>query len=353
MNLWLRQLLAVFRLEIGKSFLSKRGAWIYLLALVPLLIVGGHALESKWRRARRASGGDAAVTRAKIAQIRIGMTKDEVRAIMPDPQPVYSQQTRRGFREGFRYEGHDAGVTVHFLEGKVSRIRPDLGCDFTQDLTIYASIFQFFYLRLAIFFGCVFVFLNLFRGEMLDKSLHYYFLAPVRREVVVLGKYLAGLAATAVIFCTSTALQLWIYYGHFEAPVLEDYLANGRGWQQAATYVGTTALACAGYGAVFLAAGVLMRNPLVPAAVMLIWEWINGILPLTLRRFSVIYYLKSLCPVEIPAGQDVPPPLALLALNVENAAPWVAILGLLAVAAALVAFSAYRSRRLEIAYGAE
>ena len=62
-----------------------------------------------------------------------------------------------------------------------------------QDIQIFAGIFQFFYLRIAIFFGCVGIFSNLFRGEMMDKSLHYYMLAPVRREVLVDGKFLSGL----------------------------------------------------------------------------------------------------------------------------------------------------------------
>ena len=42
--------------------------------------------------------------------------------------------------------------------------------------------------------------MNLFRGEMLDKTLHYWFLAPARREVLLAGKYLAGLIAAVVIF---------------------------------------------------------------------------------------------------------------------------------------------------------
>ena len=35
---------------------------------------------------------------------------------------------------------------------------------------------------------------------MIDKSLHFYLLAPIRREVLLVGKYLAGLIATVVIF---------------------------------------------------------------------------------------------------------------------------------------------------------
>ena len=45
-----------------------------------------------------------------------------------------------------------------------------------QDSYVFAGVFQFFFLRLAIFFGCLGIFMNLFRGEMLDKSLHFYLL---------------------------------------------------------------------------------------------------------------------------------------------------------------------------------
>ena len=139
------------------------------------------------------------------------------------------------------------------------------------DTTIFATVFQFFFLRLAVFFGCVGVFTNLFRGELLDKSLHYYLLTPLRREVLVAGKYIAGLIATTVIFCTSTVLQIWALSLHFDASEIADFL-NGGGWGQIAAYTGVTAAACLGYGSVFLAAGLLFKNPIVPAAVVVTWE---------------------------------------------------------------------------------
>src|SRR4051794_18960652 len=57
---------------------------------------------------------------------------------------------------------------------------------------VYAVIFQGFILRFAIFFSCMTIFSQMFRGEILEKTLHYYLLAPVRREVLALGKYSAG-----------------------------------------------------------------------------------------------------------------------------------------------------------------
>src|SRR5579884_4023777 len=167
------QALAVLRLEWKKSFLSRRGLWIYLLALMPVLLFTGHS----------------------IVQI-------EMR-------------------------------------------RP---CDIGLDTTILATVFQVFYLRLLIFFGCVGIFMNLFRGEALDRSLHYWFLAPVRREVILAGKFAAGLIAAMVVFCTSTFLQFVGLYIHFDANTVRDYLFNGHGLMHLASYLGVTALACLGYG---------------------------------------------------------------------------------------------------------
>lgn len=227
--------------------------------------------------------------------------------------------------------------------------------DFGEDTQVFAAVFQFFYLRLAIFFGCVGIFMNLFRGEVLDKSLHYYFLAPMRREVLLVGKYLSGLLAAAVIFSCSTLLQLVALYWCFNPDVIQDYLSHGNGLGHVAAYLGVTLLACIGYGSIFLAAGVVFRNPLVPALVMLVWEAISGVLPPLLQKCSVIFYLKSLCPVSVPAsaGPHKGSLLALIAVNANPASTVTGILGLLTLSLAVLALSSLRLRRMEIEYGAE
>ncbi|HEX3877451.1 MAG TPA: hypothetical protein VHW24_10725, partial [Bryobacteraceae bacterium] len=78
-----------------------------------------------------------------------------------------------------------AVTVIHWLMSahSMDRVRQGLsrGHSLGDDSNIYAAIFQFFYLRGAIFFGCVGIFTNLFRAEMLEKTLHYYYLTPVRR----------------------------------------------------------------------------------------------------------------------------------------------------------------------------
>src|SRR4051812_19621659 len=84
-----------------------------------------------------------------------------------------------------------------------------------EDTNVMAGIFRLFYLRLGIYFGCMGIFTRLFRGEMMERSLHYYFLAPVRRELLVIGKFLAGVVAASVIFSVAVAASFLAMYGHY------------------------------------------------------------------------------------------------------------------------------------------
>src|SRR5438270_8867293 len=78
---------------------------------------------------------------------------------------------------------------------------PPDGRDNIQESTnLMAWLFQIYYLHVGIFIGCLGIFTWLFRGEIVEKTLHYHFLSPMRRELLVLGKFLAGMVTTALIF---------------------------------------------------------------------------------------------------------------------------------------------------------
>jgi len=104
-----------------------------------------------------------------------------------------------------------AFAPVLLFAARSMRAQDDIG----ESTHTFAAVFQFFFLRLSVFFGCVGIFINLIRGDVLEKSLHYYFLAPVRREVLLAGKYLSGMLAAVVIFGTSAVLQFAALYWHF------------------------------------------------------------------------------------------------------------------------------------------
>lgn len=209
----------------------------------------------------------------------------------------------------------------------------------------YSLIYGGLILRTLLFFGCAWVFMNLFRGEVVDRSLHYYFLAPVRREVLVVGKYLSGVVATVTLFgITTLGSFALLYFGLFPSQSAE-YVFNGPGLGQALTYAGITALACVGYGAVFLLVGLYFRNPIIPALLIYGWEWLNFLLPPLLKKLSVIHYLNSLAPV--------PPRLGPFAVLAEPTPAWVSVPGLLVFTALTLVLAGLHIRRQEISYAGE
>lgn len=209
---------------------------------------------------------------------------------------------------------------------------------------IFANLYEGLILRTIVFFGCAWTFMNLFRGEVVDRSLHYYFLAPVRREVLVFGKYFSGIVATLALFTITTAGSLIFLYVGLGSSGL-DYLTNGPGKGQAMTYLGITWLACVGYGAVFLVIGLFFRNPMIPALIAYGWEFINFLLPPVLKKISVVHYLHSLAPVPVSEGP--------FAMPVEPTPAYLTIPGLLIFTAVVLALASYRIRKMQITYGGE
>ena len=217
--------------------------------------------------------------------------------------------------------------------------------DFNQYSIIYSIIYNGLILRTLVFFGSAWIFMNLFRGELVDRSLHYYFLSAVRREVLVVGKYISGLATSIILFTTTTvATILLLYIPHFYSQSIR-YFTEGRGFGQLLTYAGITMLACLGYGAFFLVVGLFVRNPIIPALVLYGWEWLNFLLPPLLKKVSVIHYLNSLVPVPVSEG-----PFAVVA---EPTPAWIAIPSMLGVTILVLILAAYRIRHMEIRYGSD
>ena len=269
-NLWLRQIGAIFRLEIEKNFLSRRSILIYLLAFLPLFPLLILALVrppgNEWR-------------------------------------------------------------------------------DFNQMSIIYSFLYNGLILRTVVFFGSAWIFMNLFRGELVDRSLHYYFLSAVRREVLVAGKYISGLATSMILFTSTTVVgMLLLYFPHFSSQSAR-YFTEGRGLGQLLTYAGITMLACLGYGAFFLVVGLFIRNPIIPALVLYGWEWLNFLLPPLLKKISVIHYLNSLVPVPVSEG-----PFAVVA---DPTPAWIAIPSMLVVTIVVLILAGYRIRHMEIRYGSD
>jgi ABC-type transport system involved in multi-copper enzyme maturation permease subunit len=186
-------------------------------------------------------------------------------------------------------------VTMLLLTGG----RPPNNAQITQ---VFAVMFQTFMLRLMIVFGCALVFANVYRGDMITRTIHFYLLTPVRREVLVVGKYLGGLLITGSLFGTSVGLTNIIIHSVNGSAVSHSHFFEGPGMSELLSYVGIAWLACVGYGSVFMLTGYLFKNPAIPAAFVLLWESANVFLPEALQKISVVHYLQSIVPVPIPLG---------------------------------------------------
>jgi ABC-type transport system involved in multi-copper enzyme maturation permease subunit len=359
---------AIARLELARVFFSKRSFWVYLLAIFPAIVFMGHGIESRIRVARWTA---QATTPAAMDSVREGDTHEQVveragRAIVDNEYPLFRGGgfKGKGFGKRAPREPERFGRYMMYFDGRrrwdlnfeddiLQSRRGTTVIDMEEDRSVFAAVFQHFYLRLAIFFGCLGIFVNLFRGEMLDKTLHFWLLAPLRREVLLAGKYLAGLIAAVTIFgggaVVAYVAMLW---GAQDSTGVASFWSN-HGWAHLFWYTASAALACVGYGSVFLASGMLLRNPMIPAVVILLWESINNILPATLQKLSVLHYVQALAPVPPPMDPGAPLLIKLLASPAEPPSTAVAILGLLAVTGVVLWITARSVRRLEINYGAD
>jgi ABC-type transport system involved in multi-copper enzyme maturation permease subunit len=221
----------------------------------------------------------------------------------------------------------------------------DIRSNFADASHIFANLYEGMILRTVIFFGCAWIFMNLFRGEVIDRSLHYYFLSPVKREVLVAGKYISGLVTSLILFVTMTALCIFFIYLPLGYSGAMSHLFDGPGLNQVLTYLGITVLACIGYGAVFLVIGLFFRNPIIPAILLYGWEFINFLLPPMLKKLSIVHYLHSLTPVPIDEGP--------FAIVTEPTSAWLTVPGLLMLTVAVLTVASVRIHRMEIKYGSE
>jgi len=213
---------------------------------------------------------------------------------------------------------------------------------------VLAGIVQLYYVRLGIFFACMGIFTWLFRGEMVERTLHYQFLVPVRREVLVIGKFLAGTLIAIFLFETAVLACFYLTYSRFGAAG-RAYVFDGPGLHQLSAYALVTALACIGYGSVFLALSLLFKNTIVPGIVLMGWETIAPIFPTWAQRLSVTSYLRHLCPISLP----VEGPMAIFTVVTEPVSPVVAVVGLLCFSVAVIVLSCFLIDRIEITYTVE
>ncbi len=210
---------------------------------------------------------------------------------------------------------------------------------------VFAAVFVG-YLRTVIFLSALITFMSLYRSEILERSLHYYYLTPVRRWVLVVGKYCSALISSCCVFAVSTSMLFLLTCLPWGPGAASRYILQGPGFANLSAYVGIAMMACLGYGAVFLLVGLFFRNAIIPAAFIWGWEWINFGLPGVLKKISVVHYLRSLYPIPLPENMAE----TFFAVASDPTSPWISVPGLMLFTALVLTFAGWRAGRMEVNY---
>src|ERR1700691_1993229 len=101
-RLWWAQIRSVIRLEMKKTFFAKRGLWVYVAALLPVLLFIGYTVANARQRDRSAQltrRNEKLLTYQDLKAIQSGMTGEEVIALLGRP-PIRFHWTEQRAVEG-------------------------------------------------------------------------------------------------------------------------------------------------------------------------------------------------------------------------------------------------------------
>ena len=147
---------------------------------------------------------------------------------------------------------------------------------------IFDTIVWLLFLRFAVPVLGVWYGTSLIADEVEEKTITYLFVRPIRRGAVLIGKYLAYLACTAVVVLPAvTVVYLSVVSQRPEGfSILDD--------------LGILALGLAAYGALSALMGAALRRPLVIGLVFAFgWEQLALVIPGYMRRFTLAYHLEA------------------------------------------------------------
>lgn len=160
--------------------------------------------------------------------------------------------------------------------------------------SIFGLFIWLLYLRFIIPVLGVFYGTSLIADEVEDKTITYLFTRPIARGAVVVGKYLAYLAATSLVVLPSVMILYFLV------------VPTGGGSLAAAFPALVKDLALLGiglavYGSLFAWVGAQFKYPLVTGLVFAFgWEQGIMVIPGYLKRFTIAYYIQGLVPHAMP-----------------------------------------------------
>ena len=156
-------------------------------------------------------------------------------------------------------------------------------------LFIWLLFLRFIIPVLGVFYG-----ISLVADEVEDKTITYLFTRPIARGAIVLGKYLAYLAATVLVVLPAVIVLYFLL-----VPTGGGSLATG--FPILLKDLALLGIGLAVYGALFAWVGSQFKYPLITGLVFA-FGWEQGIMlvPGYLKRLTISYYIQGLVPHAMP-----------------------------------------------------
>lgn len=160
--------------------------------------------------------------------------------------------------------------------------------------SIFGLFIWLLYLRFIIPVLGVFYGTALIADEVEDKTITYLFTRPIPRGAVLVGKYLAYLAATGLVVLPSVMVLYFLVVPLGGGSIAETFPALVED-------LGLLGVGLAAYGSLFAWVGCQFKYPLVTGLVFAFgWEQAIMLIPGYLKRLTIAYYLQGLVPHAMP-----------------------------------------------------
>ncbi len=209
---------------------------------------------------------------------------------------------------------------------------PALGISETRRMSevmeAFAYVFRAGYLYFGIIISAMIFASSVFREELEDQTLHYLYLQPIPRWMIVLGKFAGFIAVAMPCYAVSLVCVKLLMLLPFGEGGLVKFLEPASLLILLREFV-TITIGLAVYSSLLLGMSNIVSNP-IPSFMVYGWEAFSNLMPQALQEWSLGYYIKSLLPpvsraAQSAVGMVVEPPSALHAALVIVLVPTVCV----------------------------
>lgn len=212
----------------------------------------------------------------------------------------------------------------------------------SEVMDAFAFIFRGGYLYFGVILSAMTFASSVFREELEDQTLHYLYLQPIPRWMIVVGKFAGFVLVAMPCFAVSLISVKLLMLLPFGASGLVRFLEPASLLILLREFV-VIGLGLALYSSVLLGISNLIQNP-IPGFMLYGWEAVSNLMPQALQEWSLGFYVKALLPPSSRAAQSV------FGMVVEPPSVWHAGLVIVLVPAVCVGLTCWAARYRECLY---